>query len=245
MSNLMMVTPLRIERAFVRRGVDMPVQRTGMGARRATRAAARLSGDGPLALLGVAGGVAPQVQVGDVVVASEVRGDDVTVSCPTATLLAGALRRAGLRVHVGPIATRPGLTRSAEIAALAAGGVLAVDMETAPVASAARGRPFAVVRVVSDTVAAPLCSIRRANMLHACATEATLAVGPQPAADLSSSARSRTSSTVISANGLERPPPKTGSARTRSASGFARAVTAGRARPRPRRACTSRRTPAS
>jgi 4-hydroxy-3-methylbut-2-enyl diphosphate reductase len=156
MSNLTLVTPLRIERAFVRRGVDVPVQRTGMGVRRATLAAANLTGDGPLALLGVAGGVAPQVQVGDVVVASEVRGDGITVGCPTAPLLAGALRRAGLRVHVGPIATRQGLTRPAEAATLAAAGVLAVDMETAPVASAAGGRPFAAVRVVSDTVAAPL-----------------------------------------------------------------------------------------
>ena len=151
-----MVTPLRIERAFVRRGVDVPVQRTGMGVRRAARAAALLPSNGPLALLGVAGGVAPQVRVGDVVVASEVRGDDITISCPSAPLLAGALRRAGLRVHVGPIATRRGLTRPAELATVAAAGVLAVDMETAPVASAARGRPFAAVRVVSDTVSVPL-----------------------------------------------------------------------------------------
>ena len=87
-------------------------------------------------MFGVAGGVAPQVQVGDVVVASEVRGDGVAVVCPAAPLLAGALRRAGLTVHVGPLATQPRLARGDDLAALAMSGALAVDMETAVVAKA-------------------------------------------------------------------------------------------------------------
>src|SRR6185437_8298708 len=109
------VVALRTEAVAVRRGTTAPVTRVGM---RATRAD-RVGGGGPIAMLGVAGGVAPQVQVGDVVVASEVRGDGVAVSCPAAPLLAGALRRAGLTVHVGPLATRPRLTRGKHLDALA------------------------------------------------------------------------------------------------------------------------------
>src|SRR5947209_7569453 len=131
----------------------MPVTRIGMRARRVHRIS---PGTGPMAMLGVAGGVAPQVQVGDVVVASEVRGDGLTVSCPAAPLLAGALRRAGLTVHVGPIATQPRLARGKDFAALAMSGALAVDMETAIVAQGVGDRPFAAVRVITDTAAEPL-----------------------------------------------------------------------------------------
>ncbi|HMC68763.1 MAG TPA: 4-hydroxy-3-methylbut-2-enyl diphosphate reductase, partial [Mycobacteriales bacterium] len=122
---------LRTEAAAVRRGTTMPVTRIGMRARRVHRIP---PGAGPIAMLGVAGGVAPQVQVGDVIVASEVRGDGLTLSCPAAPLLAGALRRGGLTVHVGPLVTRPRLARGKDFAELAMSGALAVDMETAVVA---------------------------------------------------------------------------------------------------------------
>src|SRR5437764_13749352 len=115
---------LRTEAVAVRRGTSVPVTRLGMRASRADRV---LGGSGPIAMLGVAGGVAPQVQVGDVVVASEVRGDGVTVGCPAAPLLAGALRRAGLTVHIGPLATQPRLARGKGLATLAMRGVLAAD----------------------------------------------------------------------------------------------------------------------
>jgi 4-hydroxy-3-methylbut-2-enyl diphosphate reductase len=144
---------LRAEAAAVRRGTTVPITRIGL---RATRADLALAGDGPIAVLGVAGGVAPQVQVGDVVVASEVRGDGVTVTCPAAPLLAGALRRAGLTVHLGPLATQPRLARGKGLATLAMSGVFAVDMETAVVAEGVGDRPFVAVRVVSDTAADPL-----------------------------------------------------------------------------------------
>jgi 4-hydroxy-3-methylbut-2-enyl diphosphate reductase len=156
MSELTVCTALRIERAAVRPVLAGPVLRTGMGVRRAGRSAGRLRGDGPVAMLGLAGGVAPQVQIGDVVVASEVRGDGVQVSCPSAPLVAGALSRAGLRVHLGPIVTRRRLARGDDRGTLAMTGALAVDMETAQVAAAAGGRPFVAVRVISDTAAAPL-----------------------------------------------------------------------------------------
>ena len=144
---------LLAEAVAVRRGTTAPVTRIGMRAPHAHRA---LDGAGPIAVLGVAGGVAPAVQVGDVVVASEVRGDGVTVVCPAAPLLAGALRRAGLTVHVGPLATQPRLARGDDFAALAMSGALAVDMETAVVAKDVGDRPFVAVRVISDNAAEPL-----------------------------------------------------------------------------------------
>jgi len=54
---------------------------------------------------------------------------------PSAPLLAGALRRLGLTVHVGPIVCTPRLVSGAGRAALAATGALAVDMESAAVAA--------------------------------------------------------------------------------------------------------------
>jgi 4-hydroxy-3-methylbut-2-enyl diphosphate reductase len=144
---------LRAEAVAVRRGTRAPVTRVGL---RATHAERAFAGDGPIAMLGVAGGVAPQVHVGDVVVASEVRGGGVTVLCPAAPLLAGALRRAGLTVHLGPLATQPRLARGDVLATLAMSGVLAVDMETSVVAEGVGDRPFIAVRVISDTAAHPL-----------------------------------------------------------------------------------------
>jgi len=144
---------LRAEEVAVRRGTAAPVTRVGM---RASRAAVIAGGDEPVAMLGVAGGVAPYVQVGDVVVATEVRSDGVVVQCASAALLAGALRRAGLTVHLGPIETRRSLDRGDDVARLAMTGAVAVDMESATVAEAVGSRPFATVRVITDTAAAPL-----------------------------------------------------------------------------------------
>src|SRR3954469_1670633 len=106
----------RAEAFAVRRGTKLPVTRVGM---RATHVDRAIAGNGPIAMLGVAGGVAPQVQVGDVVVATEVRGDGVTIACPAAPLVAGALRRAGFTAQVGPLATQPHLARGNDLAELA------------------------------------------------------------------------------------------------------------------------------
>ncbi|HET6909085.1 MAG TPA: 4-hydroxy-3-methylbut-2-enyl diphosphate reductase [Mycobacteriales bacterium] len=137
----------------MRRGTSAPVTRVGM---RASRAAAIAGGDEPVAMLGVAGGVAPYVQVGDVVVATEVRSGGVVVECASAALLAGALRKVGLTVHLGPIETRRSVARGDDFARLAMTGAVAVDMESATVAEAVGSRPFAAVRVITDTAAAPL-----------------------------------------------------------------------------------------
>ena len=150
MAELTIFTALRVESVAARGAAR--VIRTGMGPRRTARSMRRVDlGTGPVAMLGVAGGVDPAVQVGDVVVASEVRSSAGTFTCASAPLLAGELRRAGFRVHLGPIATVDSL-RSKPPA-----GVLAVDMESAAVAAAVGAeRPFAVVRVITDTTAQPL-----------------------------------------------------------------------------------------
>jgi 4-hydroxy-3-methylbut-2-enyl diphosphate reductase len=151
MGELTVYTALRVESAAVRRASSARVLRTGMGPRRTARSMRALDGDGPVAMLGVCGGIAPGVQVGEVVVATEVRAGDVAVAIPSAPLLAGELRRAGLRVHLGPIATTDSLR--AEPPA----GVLAVDMESASVGAAVgENRAFAVVRVVTDTADEPI-----------------------------------------------------------------------------------------
>ncbi|HEY4421437.1 MAG TPA: 4-hydroxy-3-methylbut-2-enyl diphosphate reductase [Pseudonocardia sp.] len=130
-------TPLPIESWAVPGSV-----RLGMGRR------ARLpEGDGFL-VAGVAGGLDESVRPGDVVVAPD----------PSAPMLAGALRRLGLTVHVGAIHTSDHVVTGAERGRLAATGALAVDMETSRLREAAGSRPFAAVRVITDTAGAALWS---------------------------------------------------------------------------------------
>ena len=144
--------PLRVEkRALATASAE--VRRTGMGFARSRRAAAALHGR-PTLVAGVAGGIAAEVKPGDVVVATEVRGDDGTVvACPSSALLVGDLRRLGLTVHHGPIASQRKLSAVTR-PKLRAEGVLAVDMESAWLAPP--GQPFAVVRVITDTEDAPI-----------------------------------------------------------------------------------------
>jgi 4-hydroxy-3-methylbut-2-enyl diphosphate reductase len=128
-----------------------------MGPARSARAARALAGRAVL-VVGVAGGLAPQVRPGDVVVADEVRGHpDGPVRVAAAPLLAAALRGAGLTVHVGPIVSEPRVSYGAARARLAATGALAVDTETAWLTRG--GAPFAAVRSVVDTADSPLWSI--------------------------------------------------------------------------------------
>ena len=139
---------LRVEDRAVRPALSVRPVRTGMGVRRARAATRAWSGQAPVVMLGVAGAVSRSLQVGDVVVASEVRDEaGGVVACPGAPLFAGALRRAGLVVHVGALLTRDRLGR---VDASAYPGVLAVDMESAAVAAGVGSRPFVAVRVISD-----------------------------------------------------------------------------------------------
>jgi len=148
-------TPLRVERTALR-GTGARVVRTGMGKDRSAAAVGALAANGsvPLLVAGVGGGLAADLAAGDLVVATEVRGGDAPVESPSAPMLAAALRRLGLRVHTGPIVTTPTLNgkpkqRDEPVA-------LAVDMESAYLAPAATGRPFAAVRAIVDSPDRPL-----------------------------------------------------------------------------------------
>ncbi len=163
------LTPLRVERRALgdRLGATTPL-RTGSGFARSVLASARLQSGGPRPVLvaGLAGALADGISPGDVVVADAVRGGPGvtggpapgTVLIPAAAPLAAALRRLGLRVHVGPVVSVPSPVDGARRAALARAdpSALAVDMESAWLASASAGGPLAVVRVVVDTPDRPL-----------------------------------------------------------------------------------------
>src|SRR5215469_17100454 len=138
MSTLMVCAPLGVEARALRRGLGrghehVQVTRTGYGPIRAAAAATRIAMSAPemLAVGGVGGGLVSDLRVGDVVVASEVTDGVTTVRCSSAPLVAGELRRAGLRARAGPIVTVDRLVRGSEHARLAATGAIAVDMESA------------------------------------------------------------------------------------------------------------------
>jgi 4-hydroxy-3-methylbut-2-en-1-yl diphosphate reductase len=177
--SLLLCAPLGIEARAIRRGLrgvrgggqpprdqggsggDRPPEvtllRTGYGTARAARQAGALSHRpfGQMMIMGVGGGLSTELSVGDLVVGAEVG----PVTCPSAPLLAGELQRAGLPARTGRITTVDHLIRRSQRAALAAEGWLLVDMESAPLAAAAGGRPVAVIRAVSDTPHHPLAGI--------------------------------------------------------------------------------------
>ncbi|MFE9201358.1 4-hydroxy-3-methylbut-2-enyl diphosphate reductase [Micromonospora sp. NPDC007230] len=163
--------PMRPEAAALRRGLTSldpgrwpALRRTGAGSRRARSVAAgRPTGTTPVAVAGIGGGLAPGLAPGDVVVATEVRTDPraghpgpEVVPMPSAALLAAALRRRGLRVHLGPVVTTTRLVDGATRARLAATGALVADLESAWLLAGCADRPTACVRVVADTATGPL-----------------------------------------------------------------------------------------
>ncbi|HUK69346.1 MAG TPA: 4-hydroxy-3-methylbut-2-enyl diphosphate reductase [Streptosporangiaceae bacterium] len=137
------------------------VARTGFGPRRSARRAAELARQPfrTMAVTGLGGALDRDLRPGEIVVATEVRadgGDWPVVECPSAPLLAGELRRAGLAARTGPVVTTAGLVHGPGRQRLAATGALVADMESAPLAAAAGGRPVAVLRAVSDGPGRPL-----------------------------------------------------------------------------------------
>lgn len=168
---LLACAPLRIEARAIRRGLagvigdgTAEVTRTGFGPRRAARRGRELARQPfrTLVVAGVGGALDPALRPGEIVVATEVRGQGAggasvaVTTCPSAPLIAGELRRAGLAARTGPVVTTARLVRGPGRARLAAGGALLADMESAPLAAAAEGRPVAVLRAVSDTADRPL-----------------------------------------------------------------------------------------
>jgi 4-hydroxy-3-methylbut-2-enyl diphosphate reductase len=150
---LVIVTALRSERAaLLGTTAEVSIVRCGMGLDAAQRWADTMAGQqlGALAVLGVAGGLQPDIDPGDVIVASEVRDRHGRHVLRGAAPLVARLRAMGLRVHSGPVVSQPRIAGSADRARLRRTGALAVDMESAWLAESAGGRPLAVMRVVVD-----------------------------------------------------------------------------------------------
>ena len=154
---LLLLTPLAMERLALRgRSASTHIVRTGMGPGRARGAANRLTsspahGDvAAVAVAGFGGALDPSLRPGDVVVATEVRGPEGPLPCPSAGIVVAALRRAGVPARLGPIVSTDHIVSGDERPRLAARGALAVDMESAWLFPAAAGRPMAVVRAVVD-----------------------------------------------------------------------------------------------
>jgi len=149
-AELRVVTALRVEAL----AVGGPVQVIGMGPQRAATATLwRAEGSIAVAMAGVAGGVAPGVRAGDLVVATELRTlDGRSRALPAAPLVAAELERRGCQVRLGPMVSVPRFARAAERARLGEGGVLAADMESAWLADTMGPLPFVVVRTIADSL---------------------------------------------------------------------------------------------
>ncbi len=151
---IVVLAPLPLEARAVRSGAPWAVvHQIGMGPRRAARSAELADGAGGRAVLiaGFCGALDPDLEPGDVVLASELRGPTGTTPCDDPSILAGVLRRGGLRVRVAPIASSQRLVIGERRRMLQRTGAAAVDMESAWLAPAARARPLVTLRVVVDT----------------------------------------------------------------------------------------------
>ncbi|MGH3425689.1 MAG: 4-hydroxy-3-methylbut-2-enyl diphosphate reductase, partial [Nocardioidaceae bacterium] len=156
MTGLIVRAPSRTEAAALRRGVrDGTVRRFQGGRRSARRASLTAEGSGALAVAGAGSALCAGLRTGDVVVATEVRGPDGTVACPSAPMLAGRLRREGLTVHVGPVASLDHEATAPEREVLAAAGALCVDADSPVLGSVDATHPAAVVRVIAEGAPGP------------------------------------------------------------------------------------------
>jgi 4-hydroxy-3-methylbut-2-enyl diphosphate reductase len=183
-SGLLIAAPLRLEAIAISSGVGSrgigsrptaTVHRTGMGPRRARAAAPRLLNrpGAALVVMGFGGGLDEHSDVGDVVVADAVRGPaGERIVCAGAQQLTEALERCGLRVRSGMVASVARIAMGDARVQLREAGAIAVDMESVWLAPGAGGRPFAVVRAISDTPARELTNPLRtvAGVARAMAT---------------------------------------------------------------------------
>jgi 4-hydroxy-3-methylbut-2-enyl diphosphate reductase len=166
MTDLLVAAPMRIEAALIssagRRAAL--VRKTGMGPKRSRAAAGVLAADSGRAMLvlGFCGGLDETSVPGEVIVAQDVYAAqdeghaEQRVRCDLHDQLVHRLTGRGLKVRAGDVVCVSRLALGDRRAELHAGGAIAVDMESVWLAQAAGGRPFAVVRVVSDTPAREL-----------------------------------------------------------------------------------------
>ena len=104
MTDSIICAPMRVEARAIRRGLRSSanppeVLRTGYGTARAADRAGELKAIpfGRMVVMGVGAGLTTDLTPGDLVVGTEVG----LASCPSAPLLAGELRRAGLSARTG------------------------------------------------------------------------------------------------------------------------------------------------
>jgi adenosylhomocysteine nucleosidase len=152
------ITGLRAEARCLRR-LEITVACSGARPGRARAEAARLLAEGALGLVsfGLAAGLAPELQAGNLVLAAGVvlpEGRCLSADAPWRDRLIAALAEAGVATHVGPVAGTDRLlaTPGHKRALLEATGALAADMESHAVAELANAaaKPFIVVRAISD-----------------------------------------------------------------------------------------------
>jgi 4-hydroxy-3-methylbut-2-en-1-yl diphosphate reductase len=175
MSDLLVAAPLRLEALAIKAGGrKLRIRKTGMGPARSRAALPRLRSDqaAALAVMGVCGGLDERCEPGEVVIADELldgERDEYTdvgavesgeapniaqparFSCPSAGPLAAALQRRGIAVRQGAVVSVARIAHGEKRVELRERGAVVVDMESAWLAAGARGRPFAVIRVVADT----------------------------------------------------------------------------------------------
>src|SRR5579872_5119203 len=116
-AGLLVLAPMLLEANAVRRGLTQPasqVQRAGVGPVRAgkTAMASQEGSFRAVVVMGTAAGLSDELAPGDLVVATEVTDGTTTVVLPGAVMLAGELRRAGLRARAGKVITVDHLVRA-------------------------------------------------------------------------------------------------------------------------------------
>ncbi|MGA7703479.1 MAG: hypothetical protein WB998_01140 [Solirubrobacteraceae bacterium] len=158
MSDALVAAPLRLEALAIRAGGRrLRIHKTGMGRARSHSAVARLQSDpaAGLVVMGVCGGLDEGCEPGDVIVAEELFDGELSTEerlvCPSAGPLAEALERRGIAVRRGGVVSVARIAHGEKRVELRERGAIAVDMESAWLAAGAKGRPFAVIRVVADT----------------------------------------------------------------------------------------------
>lgn len=145
-------------------GGRLRLLQTGMGQDAARSALAALPGSGPWIVVGCAGGLAPHLVAGDVIVADAVVAGADHWRCDPAWSgqVAAALVASGLRPQRGLVASAGAalLTAADKRRAHVESGALVVEMEGAAIAAAAAARdvPVAMVRVVLDDAATTIAT---------------------------------------------------------------------------------------